>query len=77
LYNLSFNKFKEKLKAKCNEKDIELVIRPEYYTSKTCTKCGNIKKDLGSNEIYSCKICNITIGRDIGAARNIMLRNNF
>jgi len=76
LYNLSFYTFKIKLEKKCIEKDIELVIRPEYYTSKTCTKCGNIKHDLGSAEIYKCNSCNIIIGRDIAASRNIMLRNH-
>jgi transposase len=76
LYNLSFYTFKKKLENKCIEKDINLVIRPEYYTSKTCTNCGNIKHDLGSAEIYKCRLCNIKIGRDIAAARNIMLRNH-
>jgi putative transposase len=76
LYNISFCTFKEKLKYKCTEKDIELIIRPEYYTSKTCTRCGNIKKNLGSAEVYECEKCGLIIGRDIGAARNIILRNH-
>jgi putative transposase len=76
LYNISFYKFKMKLVNKCIENDIEFVMCQEYYTSKTCTRCGNIKHDLGCNKIYKCEKCNIIIDRDISAARNIMLRNN-
>lgn len=75
LMNLSYYKFLSKLKNRCKEYDIELVIRPEYYTSKTCTRCGNIKRDLKNADIYKCNICNLHIDRDTNGARNIMLRN--
>ena len=75
LMNISYYKFLSKLKVRCIEYDIELIIRPEYYTSKTCTKCGNIKHDLKNNDIYICKQCNLKIDRDINGARNILLRN--
>ena len=78
LYNISYNSFLSKLKLKCKENNIELVIRPEYYTSKICTRCGNIKHDLKlSDRIYKCNCCNLSINRDLNAARNIMLRNNI
>lgn len=72
---ISYYKFLSKLKSKCIEYDIELVIRPEYYTSKTCTKCGNIKHDLKNADTYICKNCNLKIDRDTNGARNILLRN--
>ena len=72
---ISYYKFLLKLKSRCIEYDIELVIRPEYYTSKTCTKCGNIKHDLKNANIYICKQCNLVIDRDTNGARNILLRN--
>ncbi len=75
LLNVSYYKFLSKLKKRCIEYDIELIIRPEYYTSKTCTKCGNIKHDLKNNDVYKCKCCGLKIERDINGARNIMLRN--
>jgi putative transposase len=76
MYNLSFYEFKERLKNKGIEKNCEIVIRPEYYTSKTCTKCGNIKRNLkGSDRTYNCENCKLTIDRDYCGARNIMLRN--
>jgi IS605 OrfB family transposase len=75
LMNMSYYKFLSKLKNRCIEYDIEIVVRPEYYTSKTCTRCGHIKHDLKNNDIYNCKYCGLKIERDINGARNIMLRN--
>ena len=75
MMTVSFYQFTTKLKNKCKENDIELVIRPEYYTSKTCGNCGNIKHDLKNENTYKCLNCNIVIDRDINGARNIMLRN--
>ena len=80
LYNISFSSFMNKLKTKCEEYDIELVTKPEYYTSKTCTKCGCINKGLRlKDRTYKCKNnkCLLEIDRDINASRNIMLRNNI
>ena len=77
LYNLSNYKFIKKLENRCKEYDIELIMRPEYYTSKTCTRCGNIKHDLKlADRTYKCVNCNLEIDRDMNASRNIMLRNN-
>jgi len=77
LYNLSNYKFMEKLKIKSKEHDIELVIRPEYYTSKTCSRCGWLNNNLKlTDRIYKCLECELCIDRDINASRNIMLRNN-
>ena len=75
MMTVSFYQFTTKLKNKCKENDIELVIRPEYYTSKTCGNCGNIKHDLKNENTYKCLNCNIVIDRDMNGARNIMLRN--
>lgn len=78
LYSISYSTFMKKLETKCKEYDIELVSRPEYYTSKTCTKCGNIKIDLKlTDRTYECTKCQIKINRDANASRNIMLRNNI
>jgi putative transposase len=49
--------------------------KEEYYTSKTCTKCGNIDYNLGNKNEYKCKKCDIILERDCNGARNIMLRN--
>ena len=38
-----------------------------------CSKCGNIKHDLGINKIYECLKCNTVLDRDINGARNIYI----
>jgi len=76
MYNLSFYEFKLKLRHKCKEYNVRLLEKSEHYTSKTCTKCGNIKYDLKlSDRLYECKKCNFVGNRDHAAARNILLKN--
>ena len=76
LYLFSYYKFKEKIQFKCKEYGTNIVIVDESYTSKTCTKCGNLHKTLGSNKTYNCKKCNMVIDRDVNGARNILLKNH-
>lgn len=74
IYEQSFYKFREYLTYKCEEKGIELVIADKYYpSSKTCSCCGNIKKNLKlSDRTYICDKCGFTIDRDLNAAINLM-----
>jgi putative transposase len=74
---LSFYKFKLQMRSKCEERNCKLIEKEEYYTSKTCTKCGNIKHDLKNERVYKCNKCKTIIERDYVGARNIMLRNNY
>lgn len=69
-----FYKFREYLTYKCEEKGIELVVADKYYpSSKTCSCCGNIKKNLKlSDRAYVCDKCGLIIDRDINAAINLM-----
>lgn len=71
---LSHGSFLEKLKFKCKEYKRKLILVNESFTSKTCTKCGTIKNDLGSSKIYNCEKCGISIDRDHNGARNILLK---
>ena len=75
MFNLSFYQFKQKLINKGIEKNVQILIKPEFYTSKTCGICGNIKYDLGNNEKYNCRKCGLIMDRDFNGARNILLRN--
>lgn len=69
-----FYKFREYLTYKCEEKGIELVVADKYYpSSKTCSCCGNIKKNLKlSDRTYICDKCGFIIDRDLNAAINLM-----
>jgi putative transposase len=67
-------KFRMRLIEKTKElHNFRVYTVREDYTSKTCTNCGSIK-DIKNERIYNCEKCNLTIGRDINAARNIFLR---
>ena len=69
----SFRKLITKLKERCNKYNIEVKEADRYYpSSKTCSKCKNIKdKLLLSERIYKCSICNNKINRDLNAANNL------
>jgi putative transposase len=71
---LAHSSFKELLKTKAIERGCRILICEEHYTSKTCSTCGLINKKLGSSKKFTCSDCNVTVDRDINAARNIMLR---
>ncbi|EOU1756413.1 transposase [Clostridium perfringens] len=67
-----FFEFKVKLISKCKQNNIELRIVDRFYpSSKTCSQCGKIKKDLKlSDRIYKCD-CGFTIDRDLNASINL------
>lgn len=67
-----FFEFKTKLMSKCKENNIELRIVDRFYpSSKTCSQCGKVKKDLKlSDRIYRCD-CGFTIDRDLNASINL------
>lgn len=68
----SLYKFKERLKQKCDFLNIVYKEINEFNTSKMCSCCGNIKKDLLlGQKIYNCGKCHTTINRDFNGARNI------
>lgn len=68
-----FYKFISQMKYKCEEYGIEFVQVDRFYpSSKTCSCCGNIKKDLKlSDRIYKCNECGLIIDRDFNAALNL------
>ncbi len=67
-----FFEFKTKLMSKCKQNNIELRIVDRFYpSSKTCSNCGKVKKDLKlSDRIYKCD-CGFTIDRDLNASINL------
>lgn len=67
-----YYEFRIKLINKCNLNNIELRIVNRFYpSSKTCSCCGNIKKDLKlSDRIYKCE-CGFELDRDLNAAINL------
>ena len=67
-----FFEFKTKLVSKCKQNDVELRVVDRFYpSSKTCSSCGKIKKDLKlSDRVYKCS-CGLNIDRDLNASINL------
>lgn len=69
-----FYEFIRQMKYKCEWNCIEFVQVDRFYpSSKTCSCCGNVKRDLLlSDRTYVCSECGFTIDRDLNAAINLM-----
>ena len=68
-----FYYFRALLERKCCEFGIQLRIADRFYaSSKTCSRCGNIKRDLKlKDRVYECTECGLVIDRDYNAALNL------
>ena len=70
--NQGFFEFRKQLEYKCNDRGIQLIVADRSYpSSKRCSCCGKIKKDLRlSDRTYKCE-CGNVIDRDFQASLNI------
>ena len=68
-----FYEFRRQMQYKCEWNGIELVLADRFYqSSKTCSCCGNVKRDLKlSDRVYKCDVCGTVIDRDYNAAINL------
>ena len=75
----NFYNIRLKLINKCKERNIELRIVDTFYpSSKFCSCCGNIKRDLKLNDrFYKCNHCGLEIDRDYNASINLMKCQNY
>ena len=69
----SFYRFISFIEYKCKLYGIELERVPILYpSSKKCSHCGAIKKDLRlSDRTYHCECCGLSIDRDYNASLNL------
>ena len=67
-----FHEFKRQLEYKCKLRGIEFVIADRFYpSSRPCSQCGKIKKDLQlKDRVYQCS-CGLKIDRDFNASINL------
>lgn len=65
--------FRRQIEYKAELYGIEVLIADRFYSSsKTCSCCGNVKKDLKlSDRVYRCDCCGNIIDRDINASINL------
>ncbi|MGL5623146.1 RNA-guided endonuclease InsQ/TnpB family protein [Cetobacterium sp.] len=68
----NFYKFITYMKYKAEFNGIEFIQVPRFYpSSKTCSKCGTIKKDLKlSDRVFKCE-CGHIMDRDLNASINL------
>ena len=65
-----YNQITSMLNYKCKIMGLHMKLQEESYTSQTCPKCFNRKKQRGRN--YVCKKCGFVGHRDIVGATNIL-----
>ena len=67
-----FYEFRKQIEYKAKGNNIPVIIADRFFpSSKMCSCCGNIKKDLKlSDRIYKCE-CGNTINRDFQASLNL------
>lgn len=70
--DMGFYELRRQLTYKSVEKEVNLVIVDRYFpSSKCCSNCGTIKKDLSlKDRVFSCE-CGLKINRDLNAAINL------
>lgn len=68
-----FGELRRQLEYKSKLRGNDLVIADRWFaSSKICSQCGTIKKDLTlSDRVYNCD-CGLSMDRDLNAARNLM-----
>jgi len=67
-----FYEFRRQLEYKCKFRGITCVVADRFYpSSKTCSRCGEIKTDLRlKDRVYNCP-CGFSIDRDLNASINL------
>jgi len=69
----SFKQFTDTLQYKLRLKGIQLVSVNEKSTSKTCSRCGNMReRNRKTRGLYVCNKCGYKINADVNGAVNIL-----
>ena len=71
--NLKFYQFKQRLEFKASELGKKVLFVKEHFTTKTCSFCGTMNEP-GISKIYHCTNCKKTVGRDVNASKNILMK---
>jgi putative transposase len=71
--DIAFGEISRQFQYKSSWYGKELIVADRWYaSSKTCSNCGNKKKNMSLSErIYKCDHCGLKINRDLNAAKNL------
>ena len=59
----------------CYKKASVLLVQPEAYMSKMCSKCSHIHKKLSSNKMFKCPNCKYQANRNHNGAFSMILKD--
>jgi transposase len=75
LSSSGLGEFKIRLGQACAKYGTWFPDVDEHYTTKTCSCCGSLHFDIGSNEVFECPNCGVIVDRDLNAAKNMILKH--
>jgi putative transposase len=73
ILDVGFYEIRRQLAYKCEKHGKHLVVADRFFpSSKTCSRCGHVKDELGLNErVFQCEECGMEMDRDLNAAMNL------
>jgi len=78
LHDVAFHKLKEIIRYQMEKYGKKLTLVNPAYTSKTCARCGYVKKDLTlADRVFICHKCGWVADRDYNATLNILKRSGW
>ena len=75
LYDVAFHELKDIIWYQMEKYGKKLTLVNPAYTSKTCARCGYVKKDLTlADRVFICPTCDWVADRDYNATLNLLRR---
>ena len=68
---ISPSEFRDAIINAAKREGVPYIEALPHYTSKTCSSCGVLNKELKAEKEWVCSSCGVVHDRDINAARNI------
>ena len=67
----SLGEFRDAIKNAAGREGVPVIDVNPAYTSKTCSDCGHLNKELRSEKEWTCPACGVVHDRDENAANNL------
>ena len=73
MMNLGHGAALDKLRNKCKERGVQLIVAAEEYTTQTCPLCGALNSCDHARQ-YHCRPCGYHMDRDLNGSENVLLK---
>ena len=67
----SVSELRDAIKNAADREGVPYIEVNPAYTSKTCSACGHLNKDLKAEKEWDCPSCGVVHDRDVNAASNL------